>query len=83
VWYENDPHDFIFTVGYLVLNIVFVGLGIWGVFKQRPVVLCLLLIFVFVRTAFLAAYESCEPRYTLELYPVVLALGAQAFATRV
>jgi hypothetical protein len=42
--------------------------------------LALLIAFVIVRTAFFAGFiETPEPRYVLECFPVVLALGAQVF----
>jgi hypothetical protein len=81
-WWQNDPHDFLFTSAYLCLNAGFILLAVWGALRYRPRWLILLLIFVTVRTLFLSTYESCEPRYTLELYPVVLALGAQIFGGR-
>jgi hypothetical protein len=41
-----------------------------------PLMLAFLLIFLLVRTAFLTQVETPEPRYVLECFPVVLALGA-------
>jgi len=36
--------------------------------------------FIVLRTAFLTTLETPEPRYVLECFPAVIALGALAFA---
>ena len=38
----------------------------------------LLLLFVVLRSVFLGTLENPEPRYTLEMYPIVIVLGAAA-----
>jgi len=42
--------------------------------ERRPG-LGLLLLFVILRSAFLGSLENPEPRYTLEMYPVVIVLA--------
>jgi hypothetical protein len=42
----------------------------------------LLLTFVILRSAFLGTLENPEPRYTLEMYPVVIILAAAFFGAR-
>jgi hypothetical protein len=42
----------------------------------------LLLLFVVLRSGFLGTLENPEPRYTLEMYPVVIVFAAAALATR-
>jgi hypothetical protein len=43
--------------------------------------LLFLLLFLAIRTIFFAyAADTSEPRYVLECFPVVIALGAQVFA---
>jgi hypothetical protein len=37
---------------------------------------------VILRSAFLGTLESPEPRYMLEMYPVVIVLGAALFRAR-
>jgi hypothetical protein len=42
----------------------------------------MLVLFVILRSAFLGTLENPEPRYTLEMYPVVIVLAAAAFVRR-
>jgi drug/metabolite transporter superfamily protein YnfA len=84
-WYD-DRTDQRVTVGFFFLNIFYGLLGIWGAWRLwrwnravRPALLTLA-IFVLLRTAFLTTLETPEPRYVLECYPVLLALGATLFA---
>jgi hypothetical protein len=42
----------------------------------------LIVIFVVIRTAFLTQLQTCEPRYVLVCFPVLLAVGAQLFVGR-
>jgi len=42
----------------------------------------LLLTFVILRSVFLGTLENPEPRYTLEMYPMVILLGAALFRAR-
>jgi hypothetical protein len=41
-----------------------------------------LLLFVLLRSAFLGTLENPEPRYTLEMYPVLIIFAAAALAWR-
>jgi hypothetical protein len=84
-WHE-DPIDFSVSVGFFVLNIVYVVLAIWGsarLWRESPALspaIALLVGYVLLRTAFLTTLETPEPRYVLECFPAVLALAGQAFA---
>jgi hypothetical protein len=84
---EEDPVDQRVTIAYFFLNVLFVGLGLWGAGKlwrhrgARAAVL-LILVYMVVRTAFLTTLETPEPRYVLECFPALLAMGAQAFVGR-
>jgi hypothetical protein len=42
----------------------------------------LLLLFVVLRSGFLGTLENPEPRYTLEMYPVVIVFAAYAIARK-
>jgi hypothetical protein len=86
--WEDDKVDQSVTIGLFLLNIVYVGLGVWGGLKlwrwsaaSRSAVLVILL-FVGLRTAFLSTLETPEPRYVLECFPALIALGAVALAGR-
>ena len=60
---------------YIVLALI----GVW-VARRSPAT-ALLVTFIVVRTAYFAAFadEAPEPRYVLECFPAVIALGAQTF----
>ena len=86
--WEDDKVDQSVTIGLFLLNIFYVGLGVWGAVKMwrwskasRAAVL-LIVLFVILRTAFLTTMETPEPRYVLECFPVLIALGAVALAGR-
>jgi hypothetical protein len=85
---EDDPVDQEVTSLFFVLNLFYVGLGVWGAAQlwrsspaARPAVVFLAL-FLLLRTAFLTTLETPEPRYVLVCFPALIALGAQAFARR-
>ncbi len=84
----DDKVDQSVTVGFFFLNIIYVLLGICGAWRLwrwnhavHPAILTLV-VFVLLRTAFLTTVETPEPRYVLECYPVLLALGATLFGKR-
>jgi hypothetical protein len=86
--HEDDPVDQGFTILLFFLNIVYVGLGAWGAAKLwrsspavRPVV-AFFVLYILLRTAFLTTLETPEPRYVLECFPSLIALGAAAMAGR-
>jgi hypothetical protein len=85
---EDDPVDQEVTILFFVLNIFYVGLGLWGAVRlwrsnaaARSAV-ALLVLFIVIRTAFLTTLEAPEPRYVLVCFPALMALGAQLFAPR-
>jgi hypothetical protein len=84
---EEDPVDQEVTIFLFLVNVIYVALGLWGAWKlwQCPnarVALIVLLLYILVRTAFLTTLETPEPRYVLECFPGVIALGAQVVAGR-
>ncbi|MGA9885039.1 MAG: glycosyltransferase family 39 protein [Candidatus Acidiferrales bacterium] len=87
--WENDREDLCVTLALVVINAAYLGLaaiGAWIGWKYspaRPAVL-LLLVFIVVRTAFIAWFaETPEPRYVLECFPALIALAAIAFSRSV
>jgi hypothetical protein len=76
------------TIGLFLLNIFYVGLGVWGAVKlwswskASQAAVLLIVLFVVLRTAFLTTLETPEPRYVLECFPALIALGAVALAGR-
>src|SRR5712664_1018538 len=81
--WHSGPIDFEVTLGFALLNILYVGMAIAAAWSGRanPGIL-LILAFIVIRTAFLTQLQTCEPRYVLVCYPAVLALGAQLCANR-
>ena len=82
--YDEDPADQGFTILFFFLNVAYVGLGAWGAGRLwragsavRPVV-AFLVLYMLLRTAFLTTLETPEPRYVLECFPALIALGAAA-----
>jgi hypothetical protein len=83
---EDDPVDQEVTSLFFVLNLFYVGLGVWGAAwlwrsnpSARPAV-GFLALFIVIRTAFLTTVEAPEPRYVLVCFPALIAIGAQVFA---
>ncbi len=85
---EDDPVDQEVTSLFFLLNLFYVGLGVWGATRlwlSNPatrVAILFLLLFMVLRTAFLTTLETPEPRYVLVCFPALIALGAQAFVRR-
>ncbi len=83
--WRDDRRDFLTTLSVVVINAIYVALAVAGAWmsRRRPG-WALLIAFVLVRTAYFATFadEAPEPRYVLECFPAVLALGAQAFQGR-
>jgi hypothetical protein len=85
---QDDPVDQELTILLFVLNLFYVGLGVWGATRlwrsnaaARPAV-AFLALFIVLRTAFLTTLETPEPRYVLVCFPALIALGAQAVSRR-
>jgi 4-amino-4-deoxy-L-arabinose transferase-like glycosyltransferase len=84
---EEDPVDQRMTILFFVLNVLYVGLGIWGgwrlwKFRRSRGAVMLLVFYIVMRTAFLTTLETPEPRYVLVCFPALIALGAQVAAGR-
>ena len=86
--HEDDPVDQEITSLFFVLNLFYVGLGVWGaatLWRSNPaarVGAVFLALFIVIRTVFLTTLETPEPRYVLVCFPALIALGAQAFSRR-
>jgi hypothetical protein len=86
--WEDDKVDQSVTVGLFLINLFYLGIGVYGAIElwrwstfSRGAVLVIVL-FIALRTAFLTTLETPEPRYVLECFPAVIALGAVGFAGR-
>jgi hypothetical protein len=84
--WQDDRIDQFVTVGFFLLNVLYVALAAWGAWRLwwensgLRLSLALLLGYMLLRTAFLTTLETPEPRYVLECFPAVLALAGQVFA---
>ena len=84
-WWEfnDDPKRSAFAVGFGLLNLAYVAAAIAGLIfcddKLRWA--GLLVIFLLLRSAFLATLENPEPRYTLECFPAVMVFAAAFIAS--
>jgi 4-amino-4-deoxy-L-arabinose transferase-like glycosyltransferase len=80
-WWEfnDEPKWSILAISFGVLNLAYVLCAMGG-WRRWPGVewLGLLTLFVVLRSAFLGTLENPEPRYTLEMYPIVIVLAAAA-----
>lgn len=78
---EEDPVDQEFTILFFLVNVLYVLFGIWGALRlwrchRARAALVMLAGYIIVRTAFLTSMETPEPRYVLECFPALIAMGA-------
>lgn len=84
-WWEFDdePRWSALAVGLGVIGLFYCIAAVAGWLIYRPVPGSgALLLFVVLRSAFLGTLENPEPRYTLEMYPMVIVFAAAALAWR-
>ena len=81
-WWEfdDDLKWSVLTVALGMVNLLYLAAALCGLLRNWALPgLGLLLMFVFLRSAFLGTLENPEPRYMLECYPVVILLAAGLF----
>jgi hypothetical protein len=74
-WWEfnDDPRWLAVSLGFGVINLLYLGLAVVGLVRSpRISSMGLFVFFLALRSLFLGTLENPEPRYTLELYPVVI-----------
>jgi hypothetical protein len=82
-WWEfnDDVQWSAVAVGFGIINLGYFVCALVGwLYARRLPVVGLLALFVVLRSLFLGTLENPEPRYTLEMYPVLIALAAAALA---
>jgi hypothetical protein len=79
--WRSNRIDFGVTLALGTLNVVLLGLVLAGAWRcGSKSGLALALAFLGVRTSFFTQLHSIEPRYMIVCFPILLALGAQAWA---
>jgi len=85
-WHEH-PKQTAFAIAYAVLNLayfVLAGIGLlrwrWKGWDANPLLAWSMISFVGLRCILLLTVDNSEPRYTLELYPVILVWAASVFS---
>jgi 4-amino-4-deoxy-L-arabinose transferase-like glycosyltransferase len=78
-WWEYSKHhaETEFAIAYAALNLAYIVLAMIG-FSREPRFAGVMLLFVLFRCALLATIEAPEPRYTLECFPILIALAGIA-----
>ena len=81
-WWEfNDDRRWLaLSLGFGIINLAYVSLGLGGLLHRRELSgIGLFVLFLTMRSLFLGTLENPEPRYTLEIYPVVIVAAAGWF----
>jgi len=79
-WWEYSKHhaETEFAFAYAALNLAYIVLALIGLYRW-PRFAGAMLLFILMRCALLATIEAPEPRYTLECFPMLIALAGVAF----
>ena len=77
--YSEHPEETIFDWAYAGLNLALIVAAIAGLCR-RPRYIGIITAFIVLRCALLLTLETPEPRYTLECFPLLLALAGIALA---
>lgn len=80
-WWEFNDDPLWLTVSILfgLINLAYIAMGAAGLLRSRDLFgIALFVLFLAMRSLFLATLENPEPRYTLECYPVIV-IAAAAF----
>ena len=82
-WWDHyhHPEESDFCMAYAALNLAYLIAAFVGLLRW-PTLAGTMLAFVMLRCALLLTLDSPEPRYTLECFPVVIALAGVAFGRR-
>ncbi len=82
-WWEDSPSQYCYSLGLFLAGLAYGAMALGGAWRCRGDPAAMMLVaFIVIRTAFLTTMETPEPRYVLECFPAVFALGAQLWAKR-
>ena len=79
--YWEHYHESYQVFAYEALNLAYLLLALVGLWR-RPPLAGAMLAYMLLRSLLLATIEAPETRYTLECFPMLIALGAMAFTPR-
>ena len=79
-YWEHHPESYA-VFAYEAVNLAYLLLAMVGLWR-RPPLAGAMLAYMLLRSLLLATIEAPETRYTLECFPMLIALGAMAFAPR-
>jgi hypothetical protein len=82
-WWQYNLHhsETEFAAAYAGVNLLYLLLALWGL-RRWPLLSGAMVAFILLRCALLATIEAPEPRYTLECFPMVIALASVALAPK-
>ena len=82
-WWEESGVEYCYSLALFLGGIAYGVLAFFGAWRswKNPLAMALVA-FIVIRTAFLTTVEGPEPRYVLECFPAVFALGAQLWSDR-
>ena len=82
-WWEFQHHEAetVFAWAYAGVNLLYLVAAVFGL-RRWPPLAGAMVAFALLRCALLATIEAPEPRYTLECFPIVIALAGVAFSPR-
>src|SRR5271170_2626980 len=79
--WRGNPADFGVTLGFGILSCAYLGLAAVGWWRYRAeLAATFLILFVAIRTLAMTQLQTVEPRYVIECFPVIVALGALVWA---
>lgn len=84
-WWEfnDEPKWSVLAVSLGLISLSYWICALAGWLRARPLAGSgILLLFLAMRSGFLGTLENPEPRYTLEMYPIVIVFAAAALASR-
>ncbi len=80
--WRGNPTDFGVTAGFGILNILYLVLAAIGWWRYRAnSEVAFLVLLVAIRTVAMTQLQTVEPRYVIECFPAIVALGALAWAS--
>jgi Dolichyl-phosphate-mannose-protein mannosyltransferase len=78
-WWEFDdePLWLMVSITFGLINLAYITMAAAGLLGSRDLIgIGLLVLFLVIRSTFLATVENPEPRYTLECYPIIIVAAA-------